>query len=129
MILVDTSVWIDFLCGRDNKYYRTLYELIEDGEDIALTGIIITEILQGIRNDKDANRTKEYLLRFPIYNPDTDTYILCAQIYKECQKQGKTVRKTIDCLIAAVAMENDLVLFHNDRDFDSIAACCELKVY
>lgn len=127
MILVDTSVWIDFLQGRDTAHRHTLHRLIEDEEDICLTGIVLTEILQGIKEDKEGSKIKDDLLAFPFYNPsEIDTYIEAANIYRQCIKKGKTVRKTIDCLIAAIAIENGLTLFHNDRDFSSIEQCTEL---
>lgn len=129
MILVDTSVWIDFLQGKDTGYRHTLHNLINKEEEICLTGIILTEILQGIHDDKTCQEMKRYLLEFPIYEAEgVNTYIEAAGIYRACSKRGKTVRKTIDCLIAAIAIENDLTLFHNDRDFNSIAECTELKI-
>ena len=128
MILVDTSVWIDFLRGRDSVHHRILHNLIENEEDLCLTGIIVTEILQGIKDEKANEETKQYLLEFPIYHPSgIDTYIEAANIYKRCARKGKTVRKTVDCLIAAVTIENDLTLFHHDADFDSIVECTGLK--
>ena len=129
MILVDTSVWIDFLQGADTSQRRTLHGLIEDEEDICLTGIILTEILQGIRDDKEHSEVRRYLLEFPVYNPEgTATYIAAAAIYRNCARHGRSVRKTVDCLIAAVTMENDFMLLHNDRDFEAIAACNDLKI-
>jgi len=128
MILVDTSVWIDFLQGRDTAHRHTLHRLIEEEEEICLTGIVLTEILQGIKVDKEAREIKDDLLAFPVYSPsEIDTYIEAANIYRQCMKKGKTVRKTIDCLIAAIAIENGLTLFHNDRDFSSIEQCTDLK--
>lgn len=130
MILVDTSVWIDFLRGTNSLHRKTLHALIENEEDVCLTGIILTEILQGIRDEKENNEIKRYLLEFPLYNPaDVSTYIKAADIFRKCARQGRTVRKTIDCLIAAVAMENNFTLLHNDRDFDAIADCTELKLF
>lgn len=129
MILVDTGVWIDFFRGRDTPYRSILHELIAGDEDLCLTGIILTEILQGIKDDKTNRETREYLLEFPVYNPSgITTYIEAANIYRQCTKKGKTIRKTLDCLIAAVAIENDLTLFHNDADFDRIAQCAALGV-
>ena len=129
MILVDTSVWIDFLRGADTSQRRTLHQLIEGEEDICLTGIILTEILQGIRDDKEHGEVRHYLLEFPIYNPEgTSTYITAAAIYRNCARQGRSVRKTVDCLIAAIAIENDFMLLHNDRDFEAIAACNDLTI-
>ena len=130
MILVDTSVWVDFLRGEDSPHRRTLHRLIEDEEDIAITGIILTEILQGIKNDRDFQTTKDYLLEYPIYgSKGIETYIKAAQLYRDCRKKGKTVRKTVDCIIATICMENDLILLHKDGDFDLIGSCTTLRVY
>jgi len=130
MILVDTSVWIDFLKGANSKERRALHRLIEEEEDVSITEIILTEILQGIKEDKDFKRVKDYLLEFPIYGPEgIETYLRAAAIYRDCRKKGKTVRKTIDCIIAAICMENGLTLLHRDSDFELIAACTGLKCY
>ena len=130
MILVDTSVWIDFFRGADTSHQKTLHKLIEDEEDICITEIILLEILQGIKRDSDFKKVKEYLLGFPIYRPEgIDTYMRAAEIYRQCRKRGKTVRKTIDCIIAAIAIENSLTLFHNDRDFEQIAAYTALRTF
>jgi len=129
MILVDTSVWIDFLKGEKSAQRETLHRLIEVDEDIAVTEIIVTEILQGVTSDKDFQTVKEYLLEFPICSPKgIETYLEAARIYRECRKKGKTVRKTIDCIIAAICLENKLTLLYKDSDFDFIAACTDLKV-
>lgn len=128
MILVDTSVWIDFLRGRNTPYRSMLHDLIAGDEDLCITGIILTEILQGIRDDRANSETREYLLDYPVYDVSgVTTYIEAANIYRRCLKKGKTVRRTIDCVIAAIALENDLTVFHNDSDFDRIAACTALK--
>lgn len=129
MILVDTSVWIDFLRGEDSPERRMLHRLIEDDDDISITEIILTEILQGIKEDKDFRMMKDYLLEFPIYKPTgIETYLNAARIYRDCMKKGKTVRKTLDCIIAAICIENDLTVLHKDSDFNLIAACTKLRV-
>jgi len=129
MILVDTSVWIDFLKGTNSPERHTLHRLIEEEEDISITEIIVTEILQGIKEDRDFETVKDYLLEFPIHRPKgIETYLKAAEIYRDCRKKGKTVRKTVDCIIAAICMENDLAIFHKDRDFDRIEECTGLKV-
>jgi len=130
MILVDTSVWVDFLRGVNSPQRHTLHKLIEDDEDISITGIILTEILQGIKEDKDFKKVKDYLLEIPVYKLEsTETYLKAAYIYRDCRKTGKTVRKTIDCIIAAICIENGLTLLHKDKDFDLIEACTSLKCY
>jgi len=128
MILVDTSVWIDFLNGADSAHRHLLHRLIEDEEDIAITGIILTEVLQGIQDERDVRRTQQSLLAFPIYpSSGIPTYLQAARIYRSCRKKGETVRKTVDCIIAAICLENNLTLLHRDRDFDRIAACTGLR--
>lgn len=130
MILVDSSVWIDFLKGTNSRERRALHRLIEEEEDVSLTEIILAEILQGIKEDKVFKKAKGYLLEFPIHRPKgVETYLKAADIYRDCRKKGKTVRKTVDCIIAAICIENDLVLLHKDSDFDHIGACVPLKLY
>jgi hypothetical protein len=129
VILVDTSVWIDFLKGVNSPERYILHRFIEEEEDISITEIIFTEILQGIKEDNDFKRMKDYLLEFPIYRPKgIETYLKAARIYRDCRKKGRTIRKTVDCIIAAICIENDLILFHKDSDFNLIKACTELKV-
>ncbi len=129
MILVDSSVWIGFLRSESTPSSRTLRALIEQEEDLCVTGIVITEILQGIRDDRLSKEMQRYLLGFPLYEPQgVLTYIKAADIFKACARQGMTVRKTVDCLIAAVCIENGLALLHSDRDFESISACTELAI-
>jgi predicted nucleic acid-binding protein len=129
MILVDTSIWIDFLRGENSLERRLLHKLIEDEEEISITGIILTEILQGIKENKKYQITKNYLLTFPMYEASgINTYIDAARIYRECRNNGRTIRSTIDCIIAAICLENDLSVLHKDRDYDIIKECVGLKV-
>ncbi len=130
MVVVDTSVWVDFLRGDNSAQRQTLHRLIEQEEDISLVDIVLTEILQGIKEERDFHRVKGYLLEFPIYRPKgIETYLRAAQIYRDCRKKGKTVRKTVDCIIAAICLENDMAILHKDSDFDIIEACAGLKVF
>jgi predicted nucleic acid-binding protein len=129
MILVDTSVWIDFLRGDDSLERRILHNLIEAEEEISVTWIILTEILQGIKEDKKYRLAKNYLSEFPIFEPNSiHTYLDAARIYRECRSNGKTIRSTIDCVIAAICLENDFSVLHKDRDYDIIRECVGLKV-
>jgi len=122
LILVDTSVWIDFLSGAPSEHRFVLRRFIEEEEDIAIADVILMEILQGIKSNKDFVQVKDYLLTLPSYNlKNTSSYIEAAQIYRTCRKKGLTIRRSLDCLIARIAIENNLLLFHNDRDFDLIA--------
>ena len=128
MILVDTSVWIDFFAGRDLPQVVTLEQFILDNEDLALCGIILTEILQGIADDTTHRRVRRYLdplIMLPM--PET-VFVRAADIYRKLRKQGITIRKTNDCIIAATALEHRCSLLHNDRDFVPIAKHSPLKV-
>ena len=128
MILVDTSVWIDFFAGRDLAHVARLEQLVLDNEDLALCGIILTEILQGIADDSTHRRVQRYLrplLMLPM--PET-VYARAAEIYRKLRKTGITIRKTNDCIIAATALEHHCQLLHNDKDFSPIEKHFSLKV-
>jgi len=129
MILIDTSVWIDFFRGVNSPQRWMLHTLIQDEDDIAICGIILTEILQGVKEDKKFQQINEYLLELSVYEPKgIETYRDAARIFRLCRKQGKTIRSTIDCLIAAVCIENNLSILHKNQDYDAICQCSSLKV-
>ena len=108
---------------------RLLKNLIGKESDLCLADIILTEILQGFKSDTDFLIAKKHLLSFPIYSlAGLDSYIAASQIYRLCRKKGLTIRKTFDCLIAQIAIENDLVLLHNDKDYDMIAKAAPLRI-
>ena len=128
-MLVDTSVWIDFLNGRKTTHRKFLHDVLESDEDICLSEIILMEILQGIREDKLHREIKNYLLAFTVLNSiPVESYIHASNIYRMCRKKGLTIRKAADCLISAVAIENNVHLFHNDSDFNKIAKFTDLKI-
>jgi len=128
LILVDTSVWIDFFNGCQSKEEQILKSLLKAEEDICLAGINVMEILQGIKQKESFLKTERYLREFPIFAPDLEVYVLASLIFNACQKKGHTVSST-DCLIAADAIENDLVLLHKDKDFEYIQACTDLQIF
>jgi len=129
MVLVDTTIWIDFFAGRNEPHVATLQELIENEEDLSLCGVILAEALQGIRSDKDFIKTKEYLGDLIVLPMRQATFLRAAEIYRSLRKKGITIRKPVDCMIASVAMEYDIHLLHNDRDFDHIAKHSKLRIY
>jgi predicted nucleic acid-binding protein len=128
MVLIDTTVWIDFFGGQSLPHVNALQQMLEDDEDLCICGVILTEVLQGIRSDADFRKTKDYL-KFLILMPmRPTTFELSASLYRSLRKKGITIRKPIDCMIASVAIEHDLPLLHNDRDFDQIAKHSKLKL-
>ena len=128
MILVDTTVWIDFFKGRDTPEVRRVERLLGENENICICGVILTEILQGIREDKDyaaVSAGLDSLIYLPMGQP---TFKKSAEIYRGLRRKGVTIRNAVDCMIAAVAIEHDISLLHNDRDFRHIAQHYGLKV-
>ncbi len=130
MIVVDTSVWIDVLNDNDSASAQRCVELIEAGEPIALTDIVITEILQGLRSEREARLVERHLRSFPVLRLEgLEDFVLAADIYRAARRAGVTVRKTLDCLIAAPCVRTGAPLLHADADFDQLAKCTPLRVY
>jgi len=130
VIVVDTTVWIDFLESRGTPFDLHLKELIEQEDSLALTDVIYCEVLQGILDDGTFRRTRTILRSYPIFRVGgLETFERAAGIYRDCRKSGFTIRKTVDCLIAATCLEAGAELYHNDRDFDAIAMVKGLKIY
>ena len=128
MILVDTSVWIDFFAGREDPHVAMLEQLLVESEDLALCGIVLTEILQGIADDTTFHRVRDYLRPLVMLPMPEEVCIRAAQIYRHMRKKGITIRKTNDCLIAASVLEHRCQLLHHDRDFALIARYFPLRV-
>jgi len=128
MTAVDTSVWIDLFAGRDTPEVVTLQALISEREDICICGVILTEVLQGIRDERAYRRTEAILSNLIFLPMARETFLLAARIYRSLRAQGITIRNTVDCMIAAVCMAHNARLLHNDRDFDFIAANLDLLV-
>lgn len=117
MILVDTSVWIDYLNGVENSRTDLLDSSIAEGT-VAIGDLIFLEILQGIRNDKDYRQTKQSLLALDQHEMlGKEMAGKCADNYRALRKKGITIRKTADVIIATFCIENRLPLLFLDRDF------------
>ncbi len=128
MVLVDTTVWIDFFAARPTPEVAELEQLVNEGEDICTCGIILTEVLQGIRKDEAYERTLSRFDTFLFLPMNRQTFVRAAELYRSLRRRGVTIRKPVDCMIASVAIGHDIALLHNDRDFDAIEAYCGLKV-
>ncbi|MBX3714925.1 MAG: PIN domain-containing protein [Burkholderiales bacterium] len=124
MYLVDTSVWIGFLRGRDTLKVRALEELLSGDEVVGVTPTIIQELLQGADSPARFEELREYLSELACFLPrePVESHVRAARLYQSCRRAGRTPRSSNDCLIAQVAIEHSLYLLHDDRDFDSIAA-------
>ena len=127
MILVDTSVWIDYFNGIDNKHTGALDSALEEGT-VAIGDLILLEILQGFKNDKDYKRAKKLLGTLDQYEMFGHSMALkCAENYRALRKKGITIRKTTDVIIAAFCLENHLPLLFSDRDFVPFVKNLELR--
>ncbi len=127
-ILVDTSVWIDFFKGVDSPGSMYLKSNL-DISLIATCPTVIQEVLQGASNDAQFKKLKNFflnLLHLPA-NSGVDIAIQAAVLYRELRKAGVTIRKPNDCLIACYAINHDIQLLHNDRDFGMISKYINLK--
>ncbi len=125
MILVDTSVWIELLNGRLGARVRE-----EDLLDFATCAPIVQELLQGFLEDARREAFREGLLSLPILsNPlPIETFLSAAEIYREGRVKSYTIRSSTDCLIAAIAISNNVPVWHKDRDFDAISRFTPLRV-
>lgn len=123
MYLIDTSIWISYLKGEKNAGVDYLKDILAKRSAFGITSVIYQEILQGVYSEKDFNELKEYFETQEFYHPKDPilTYEFAASLYFRCRKKGLTIRSTIDCLIASIAIEHDLLLLHNDKNFEEIA--------
>lgn len=123
-VLVDTSVWIDHLRGRVGAHIADLHRLLQGPRSVAIAQPILQEILQGASTSGGFVRLRNHFaaIRCVVPVDPVATALDAARLYLECRLRGRTPRSSNDCLIACIAIEHGLMLLHNDRDFDAIAA-------
>jgi predicted nucleic acid-binding protein len=127
MILVDSSVWIDYFNGIRTPQTDKLDELLGK-EPLALGDLILTEVLQGFRLDKDYRIAKRLLTSLTVYGLlGQDMVLKSAGNYRLLRKKGITIRKTADVTIATFCIERDIRLLHSDRNFDPFVAHLGLR--
>jgi hypothetical protein len=131
MVLVDTSVLIDYFRGRESDAARKFQHLLDSNIPYGINSLIYLEILQGVRTEKDFAEVKDYLdtQRFFGLLDEKKSYAAAASIYFKCRKKGITINSTVDCLIAQTAIENNLFLLHNDADFVKMRKVVDLKFF
>ena len=128
MIIVDTTVWVDYLRGTRTPHTDWL-EAQLTRERLGLTDLILCEVLQGITTDSQFDVVQEELLEFEVFETGTvELAVEAALNYRRLRAAGRTVRKTIDCLIATFCLLDGHALLHNDRDYDPFEAVLGLKV-
>ena len=128
MLVVDTSVWVDYFNGVENPQTDFLNTIL-DKTPILIGDLILAEVLQGFRHDPDFEKVRRILSKFmqeSMVNPVLA--VQSARNYRFLRQKGVTVRKTIDSLIATFCIENDYELLHNDSDFDGYEEHLGLRV-
>ena len=129
MIVIDTSVWIPLLNGAAHPKAERARELIEGPEDIGIPGVVLEEVLRGLRSDSQFRRVRDLLLTdFTYIEMRQSLFLLSAEIYRALRKRGKTIGSPGDCLIAACAIEEEASLLEDDADFRMIADLFPLKL-
>lgn len=122
MILVDSSAWIEFQRATGSPADRRLTDAIKSDEPLATMGIVVMEVLAGARDERHSGELRRLLGRcrfLPLEEPSD--HEVAAGLYRACRREGTTIRRLPDCLIAAVAIRNGISLMHQDADFEAIA--------
>ena len=128
MVIVDTTVWVDYLKGASTPEVEWL-DRETSRQRLGLLDLMACEVLQGLSTDEEAVRVLSHLRRFEIFQTrGIELAVAAARNYRHLRSQGKTVRRTIDCLIATVCIEQNHALLHNDRDFDAFEELLDLQV-
>jgi predicted nucleic acid-binding protein len=132
MILVDTSVLIGYFKESENSSSDKMDYIVDNNIPYGICNYVYQELLQGSANEGEFNLLKKYLDSIPFYNllNGKKSFENTALMYMNCRKKGITIKSTIDLLIAEIAIENSLYLFHNDNDFTNISKVYkDLKIY
>ncbi len=131
MILVDTSVLVAFLRGATSEASRKLRAVLQQHVPFGINSFIFQEVLQGAKSEREYDALKRYLSSQRFYHPidPIDSFAAAARIYFDCRRSGLTIRSTIDCVIAQTAIEHNLLLLHDDRDYEAIGSVVPLKFY
>lgn len=120
-VLVDSSVWVDFLNGHPSVESDALAALIDGEDDPCTCGIVVSEVFQGLRRDKGRDRLERLFRELTLLEPSgIDIYLRAAEVFRALRRRGVTIRSTIDCVFAAIAEENGCQVLARDRDITAI---------
>ncbi|MDE0103783.1 MAG: PIN domain nuclease [Bryobacterales bacterium] len=125
MTLIDTSAWVEFLRDTGSLTCERVTDLL--AAEIAVCDAILMEVLAGARNERHLLDLRRLLARATVLPTRPIHYEHAATLYRQCRQRGATVRKLIDCLIAAVALDAEVAILHCDADFSTLAAHCGLR--
>jgi predicted nucleic acid-binding protein len=128
MVIVDTTVWIDYLRGASNHETAWLDRELKQ-QRLGLTDLILCEVLQGIRDEGTFKQVRDELLKFEVFpTGGIELAVEAAKNYRTLRQQGYTVRKTVDCWIATFCLLSGHKLLHRDHDFDPFEKILGLQV-
>jgi predicted nucleic acid-binding protein len=120
-VLVDTSVWVDFLNGHPSRHAETLAQLIREEADLVTCGLVVSEVLQGLRKSKTVLTIETHFREMDWLSPtEPDTYLEAADLLRSLRARGLTIRSTIDCVIAKLAADHGALILSKDRDLTLI---------
>lgn len=120
-VLVDTSAWAEFLNGTASPVSRAVDRLLAEEDDVVTCGLVVAEIFQGIRRERD--ELESFFRKMTFLEPaGIETYLRAADLHRALRRRGVTIRSTIDCFLAVLAAENGCEILHRDRDLDRIVA-------
>lgn len=129
MIVADTSAWIELLRGTGSPVDAALRGALEKGRAVAVTEVVVMEVLAGARSPREVRELRSLLLALRVLRlPGLDGYEKAAELYRRCRAQGETIRKVTDCLVAVPAIEAGAAVLHLDADFDVLARHTPLRV-
>jgi predicted nucleic acid-binding protein len=129
MVVVDSSAWIEFLKPWGTPVHRTLRRLLDERAELAVTEIVLMEVLAGARSEAERATVRSHLLALPVLplNGLAD-YESAAELYSACLRAGEAIRKLTDCLVAVPVIQAGATLLHNDVDFDVLARHSPLQL-
>jgi predicted nucleic acid-binding protein len=125
LILIDTSAWIEFLRGTGSPVCERVDALL--AKNLATCDVVRMEVLAGARSDEHLQQLRRLLARATLLPTEPVDYETAAALYRTCRRHGRTVRKLIDCLIAAIAIRANVAVLHMDSDFTVLAEIASLK--
>ncbi len=131
MLVVDSSIWIDFFNGHDEPAVELLAHLLDHGEvRIVVPDLVLFEVLRGFRHEHDLRTARQLMQGLAVESSlDPELAVAAAEHYRQLRGRGHTMRSAIDVLVAAFCIEHDYALLHDDRDFDAFELHRGLRVW
>ena len=127
MVLIDASAWVEFLRDTKSPTCNLVREML--AHEIAICDVVQMEVLAGARDESNLRDLRSMLGRAVMIEVRPTDYDDAAALFRRCRMHGETVRKLMDCIIAAVAIRSGVPVLHNDRDFSVLARHTKLQVY